>query len=83
MLAAFAVGTIPPSLRVPVMPGPFDFLKKPLMKEIGLILLIKLVLLLGIRSIWFSAPVEVMDDGVKVGQHVLGPPPAFPEKNPQ
>ncbi|RBH58131.1 MULTISPECIES: cytochrome oxidase putative small subunit CydP [Pseudomonas] len=65
------------------MPGPFDFLKKPLMKEIGLILLIKLILLLGIRSIWFSAPVEVMDDGVKVGQHVLGPTPTPPEKPPQ
>ncbi|WP_349292301.1 MULTISPECIES: cytochrome oxidase putative small subunit CydP [unclassified Pseudomonas] len=53
------------------------------MKEIGLILLIKLILLLGIRSIWFSAPVEVMDDGVKVGQHVLGPTPTPPEKPPQ
>lgn len=65
------------------MPGPFDFLKHPLAKDIGLILLIKLVLLMGIRSVWFDAPVEVRDDGVQAGLHVLGAPPEPPEKNPK
>ncbi|MFK3971695.1 cytochrome oxidase putative small subunit CydP [Pseudomonas sp. NPDC087358] len=65
------------------MPGPFDFLKHPLAKEIGLILLIKLVLLMGIRSVWFDAPVQVSDDGVQAGLHVLGAPPEPSEKNPK
>jgi hypothetical protein len=65
------------------MPGPFDFLKHPLAKDISLILLIKLVLLMGIRSVWFDAPVEVKDDGVQAGLHLLGNPPAPSEKNPK
>jgi hypothetical protein len=65
------------------MPGPFDFLKHPLAKDIGLILVVKLVLLMGIRSVWFDAPVEVKDDGVQVGLHVLGAPPEPSEKNPK
>jgi hypothetical protein len=63
------------------MPGPFDFLKHPLAKEIGLILLLKLILLMGIRSVWFDAPVDVGDDGVQVGLHVMGAPPEPDEKN--
>jgi hypothetical protein len=65
------------------MPGPLDFLKHPLAKDIGLILLIKLVLLMGIRSVWFDAPVEVKDDGVQAAQHLLGAPTVSSEKNPK
>lgn len=65
------------------MPGPFDFLRHPLAKDIGLILLIKLVLLMGIRSVWFDTPVEVKEDGVQAGLHVLGAPPEPSEKNPK
>ncbi|MBD8706657.1 MULTISPECIES: cytochrome oxidase putative small subunit CydP [Pseudomonas] len=65
------------------MPGPFDFLKHPLAKDISLILLIKLVLLMGIRSVWFDAPVEVKDDGVQAGLHLLSTPSAPSEKNPK
>lgn len=65
------------------MPGTFDFLKHPLAKDISLILLIKLVLLMGIRSVWFDAPVEIKDDGVQTGLHVLGTPPAPSEKSPK
>ncbi|NWA24211.1 hypothetical protein HX870_03445 [Pseudomonas gingeri] len=65
------------------MTGPFDFLKNPFARKIGLILLVKFVLLMGIRSIWFNAPVEVMDDGVKAGQHLLGPSLVPPEKIPK
>lgn len=65
------------------MPGPFDFLKHPLAKDISLILLIKLVLLMGIRSVWFDAPVEVKDDGVQAGLYLLSTPSAPSEKNPK
>ncbi|HEY0287374.1 MAG TPA: hypothetical protein VGC62_10245 [Pseudomonas sp.] len=65
------------------MPAHFDFLKKPLVKEIAVILLIKLVLLMGIRSVWFDAPVAVKDDGAQVGQHLLGLPPVPSEKAPK
>lgn len=63
------------------MSGHFDFLKKPLAREIAVILLIKLVLLLGIRSLWFDAGVDVKDDGTTVGRHVLGPAFQPLEKN--
>ncbi|WP_407314950.1 cytochrome oxidase putative small subunit CydP [Pseudomonas sp. nanlin1] len=62
------------------MSGHFDFLKKPLAQEIALILVIKLVLLVGIRCVWFSAPVDVKDDGTTVGQHLLGTPSVPLEK---
>ena len=63
------------------MRGHFDFLKKPLAKEIAVILLIKLVLLMGIRSLWFDEPSVVAADGAaQVGQHLLGTPSAQPEK---
>jgi hypothetical protein len=63
------------------MSGHFDFLKKPLAREIAVIVLIKLVLLLGIRSLWFDAGVDVKDDGTTVGRHVLGPASQPLEKN--
>lgn len=62
------------------MAGHFDFLKKPLAKEIGLILLVKLVVLMGIRSLWFDAPVLIKDDSAQVSQHLLGSLPISPEK---
>lgn len=62
------------------MAAHFDFLNKPLAKEIAVILLIKLVLLMGIRSLWFDEPDPVKDDSAKVGQHLLGPVPLSSEK---
>ncbi|MDE1163796.1 MAG: hypothetical protein PW845_00070 [Pseudomonas sp.] len=65
------------------MPGHFDFLKKPLAKEIALILLIKLVLLVGIRLVWFDPAASLKDDGSNIGQHVLGTPTVPLEKSPK
>lgn len=62
------------------MAARFDFLNKPLAKEIAVILLIKVVLLLGIRCLWFGAPDTVKDDSAKVGQHMLGSIPLSSEK---
>jgi hypothetical protein len=71
---------MPPPLRVAIMATHFDFLNKPLAKEIAVILLIKLALLMGIRSLWFDAPAPRTVDGAKVGQHMLGPVPLSSEK---
>ncbi len=67
------------------MPAPFDFLKHRLAKEIGLILLVKLVLLLGIKVLWFDAPTLPVDGGASTGQHLLGraPAPTLAEEEPR
>jgi len=67
------------------MAAPFDFLKHRLAKEIGLILLVKLVLLLGIKTLWFDSPTVPVDGDVKTGQHLLGRSTASPlaEENPR
>jgi len=62
------------------MAAHFDLLNKPLAKEIAVILVLKLVLLLGIRALWFGAPDTITDDSVKVGQHLLGSVADSPEK---
>jgi len=62
------------------MAAHFDVLKKPLAREITVILLLKLVLLLGIRALWFEAPAPIAGDNAKVGQHMLGSVSDSPEK---
>ena len=69
--------------RVAIMTGHFDFLKKPLGKEIALILVIKLVLLVGIRLVWFGPAADVKDDGTNVSRHLFGTPSAPLEKSPK
>ncbi|PVZ15300.1 MULTISPECIES: cytochrome oxidase putative small subunit CydP [unclassified Pseudomonas] len=56
------------------------FLKHPLAREITLILLIKLALIMGIRSLWFSTPDTVTGHTQPVAQHLLGTSSAPPEK---
>lgn len=56
--------------------------KIPLVRELAIILLIKLALLLAIKAIWFDQP-TVPDDGSRLtSQHLLGqsqPSPADKE----
>lgn len=48
--------------------------KIPLVRELAIILLIKLALLLAIKAIWFDQP-TVPDDGSRItSQHLLGEP---------
>ncbi len=44
----------------------------PLGREIALILLIKLLLLLGIRFYWFSAPTVPPDGATRTAERLLG-----------
>ncbi|WP_159972938.1 cytochrome oxidase putative small subunit CydP [Pseudomonas sp. 8Z] len=46
----------------------------PLVREIAVILLIKLVLLLSIKAIWFSAPTSPTDGQPRAAAHLLGLP---------
>lgn len=54
------------------MAAHFDFLRHRLAKEISLILVIKLILLMGIKTFWFDAPTVPRDGSAKTGQHLLG-----------
>jgi hypothetical protein len=65
------------------MAAHFAFLKKPLAREIAVILLAKLVLLMGIHALWFSTPAPLKDERATIGQHLLGTSTVLPEKNPQ
>lgn len=44
----------------------------PLVREIAVILLIKLTLLLGIKAIWFSEPTVPRDGQQRIEAHLLG-----------
>ncbi|QNH03949.1 hypothetical protein HNQ27_14590 [Pseudomonas sp. B11D7D] len=52
----------------------------PLVREIAVILLIKLSLLLGIKAIWFNEPTVPKDGQQRVEQHLFGQPlpPSIP-----
>ncbi|MBV2131956.1 hypothetical protein KRX52_03980 [Pseudomonas sp. MAP12] len=50
----------------------------PLVREIGIILLLKLVILLTIKAVWFSEPTVPANGSQRVGAHLLGTPPAQP-----
>lgn len=45
----------------------------PLVREIAVILLIKLTLLLSIKAIWFNEPTVPGDGQQRVEAHLLGP----------
>ena len=46
----------------------------PLVREITLLLLIKLTLLLGIKAIWFNEPTVPKDGQQRVERHLFGQP---------
>lgn len=46
----------------------------PLVREIAVILLIKLTLLLSIKAIWFNEPTVPEDDQQRVEHHLFGQP---------
>ncbi|MDO8698720.1 MAG: hypothetical protein A2Y50_10625 [Pseudomonadales bacterium RIFCSPLOWO2_12_59_9] len=50
----------------------------PLVRELAVILLIKLALLLTIKAIWFSAPTVPPEGTAQVAAHLLATPPAKP-----
>ena len=49
-----------------------------LVREIAVILLIKLALLLAIKAIWFNAPTVPVDAQQSVASHLLGEPATPP-----
>ncbi len=53
----------------PTAPSPW---RLPLVRELAVILAIKLVLLLGIRAIWFDAPTRPENGSARVGERLLG-----------
>ncbi|SDH82616.1 cytochrome oxidase putative small subunit CydP [Pseudomonas panipatensis] len=61
--------------------------KIPLVREIAVILLIKLVLLMAIKVIWFDTPSASAEQPQQVFEHLLGsaptPPNASPKENPR
>lgn len=52
----------------------------PLVREIAVILLIKLTLLLSIRAVWFDEPTVPKDGQQRIEQHLFGQPapPSIP-----
>ncbi|WP_278620849.1 cytochrome oxidase putative small subunit CydP [Ectopseudomonas oleovorans] len=48
----------------------------PLVREIAVILMLKLTLLLGIKAIWFTEPTVPRDGQQRVENHLLGQPSA-------
>ena len=50
----------------------------PLVREIAVVLLIKLTLLLGIKAIWFNEPTVPLDGQQRVETHLLGTPATPP-----
>ena len=45
----------------------------PLVREIGIILLIKLAILLTIKAVWFSEPTLPANGAARVSERLLGP----------
>jgi hypothetical protein len=52
----------------------------PLVREIAVILLIKLTLLLSIKAVWFDEPTVPKDGQQRIEQHLFGQPapPSIP-----
>ncbi|MGC1331214.1 MULTISPECIES: cytochrome oxidase putative small subunit CydP [unclassified Pseudomonas] len=65
------------------MSAHFDFLKKPLAKDIAVVLVLKLVLLVGIRLVWFGPAAGVTDDATTISRHLFGTPSASLQKSPK
>lgn len=50
--------------------------RRPLAREISIILLLKLIILLGIKAVWFSAPTVPENGSARTGTHLLGELPS-------
>jgi hypothetical protein len=57
---------------------PASVWRVPLVREITVILLIKLILLFSIKTVWFSAPTVPADGEAQVAEHLLGSRPIPP-----
>lgn len=57
----------------------------PLIRDIGIILIIKLIILFSIKAIWFSEPAMPVDNQAGVAAHLFDSPPVSPltEENPR
>lgn len=59
----------------------------PLVREIGIILLIKLATLLTIKAVWFTEPIVPVNGSERVSERLLGPaqpqPLSLNEENPR
>lgn len=47
----------------------------PLVREIGIILVVKLVILFRIKAIWFSEPTVPVNGSARFDAHLFGTPP--------
>ncbi len=61
-----------------VKPPPASAWRIPLVREISVILLIKLALLLVIKSIWFSAPTVPLAGTEQMAKHLFAAPASPP-----
>lgn len=50
----------------------------PLAREIGIILLAKLVILMTIKAVWFTEPTVPENGAARVSERLLGPPKTSP-----
>lgn len=66
------------TMAVVRLPHPASPWRIPLVRELAVILLIKLTLLLAIKSIWFSAPTVPREGTAQVAAHLLATPPTPP-----
>lgn len=68
----------------PTQPSPWRI---PLVRELAVILLLKLAILLAIKAVWFSEPAVPAHDSAQVGNHLLGstgqPPLSLNEEKPR
>lgn len=58
-----------------------NFSNKTLVREIAIILVIKLICLMLIKAIWFDAPTIPKDIDHQVAQHIAGMPSASQESS--
>jgi hypothetical protein len=55
--------------------APKSLWRIPLARDIGIILVIKLLILLSIKVIWFSDPAVSINNSERVDAHLFGTPP--------
>ncbi|KAA8734535.1 hypothetical protein F4V57_06145 [Acinetobacter qingfengensis] len=58
-----------------------DFSNKKLVKEIAVILVIKVICLMGIKAIWFNSPTIPKGIDHQVAEHIAGLPSASQESS--
>ncbi|MFT0212392.1 cytochrome oxidase putative small subunit CydP [Pseudomonas sp. F1_0610] len=60
------------------MSQPHSIWKIPLVKELAIILVLKLVILFSIKAIWFNEPTIPVNGTEKLDQHLFGAPAPSP-----